>query len=349
MDELDFLKGLVSIDSPSGCEASVARYLSEGMVGLGFRARGDEAGNVVGQLGDAGSQRHIVLLGHMDTVPGRIPVREAGGRLYGRGTVDAKGPLAAFVWAAARVGRQPLPVRLTVIGAVDEEGQSIGAHHLAETMAPPECVIIGEPGGWQGITLGYKGALQVTYRWVEAARHAASGHAAPAERAVAFWERLVSFSVSTNRGRTRRFEKLDAHLLAIHTFGDGLEQGVEMNLGLRLPVGLDVTELEERMPSWADGAELTFSASEPPFVASKNTALVRALLRAIRGEGGRPRFKLKTGTSDMNVVGPAWGCPIVAYGPGDSALDHTPEEHIEVAEFLRAIDVLQQVLETVIA
>ena len=33
--------------------------------------------------------------------------------------------------------------------------------------------------------------------------------------------------------------------------------------------------------------------------------------------GGRPRFKLKTDTADMNVVGPAWGCPIVAYGPGD--------------------------------
>jgi LysW-gamma-L-lysine carboxypeptidase len=47
----------------------------------------------------------------------------------------------------------------------------------------------------------------------------------------------------------------------------------------------------------------------------------------------------------MNIVGPAWGCPIVAYGPGDSSLDHTPEEQIEIAEYRRAIDVLAQALE----
>ena len=90
---------------------------------------------------------------------------------------------------------------------------------------------------------------------------------------------------------------------------------------------------------------MTFPYSEPPFRAEKNTALVRALLRAIRAEGGRPRFKLKTGTSDMNVVGPAWGCPIVAYGPGDSSLDHTPNEHIEVEAFRRGVKVLTQALE----
>jgi LysW-gamma-L-lysine carboxypeptidase len=69
------------------------------------------------------------------------------------------------------------------------------------------------------------------------------------------------------------------------------------------------------------------------------------MLKAIRTEGGRPRFKLKTGTSDMNTVGPAWGCPIVAYGPGDSSLDHTPNEHIDVEEYKRAIDVLTRALE----
>ena len=48
----------------------------------------------------------------------------------------------------------------------------------------------------------------------------------------------------------------------------------------------------------------------------------------------------------MNVVGPAWGCPIVAYGPGDSSLDHTPHEHIQIEEFLRGVDVLSHALET---
>ena len=46
----------------------------------------------------------------------------------------------------------------------------------------------------------------------------------------------------------------------------------------------------------------------------------------------------------MNVVGPAWECPIVAYGPGDARLDHTPREHIDLTEYHRAIDVLVHVL-----
>ena len=46
----------------------------------------------------------------------------------------------------------------------------------------------------------------------------------------------------------------------------------------------------------------------------------------------------------MNVVGPVWGQNILAYGPGDSSLDHTPNEHISLAEYNHAIDVLQIVL-----
>jgi len=61
--------------------------------------------------------------------------------------------------------------------------------------------------------------------------------------------------------------------------------------------------------------------------------------------GARAAFKVKSGTSDMNVVGPVWSCPIVAYGPGDSTLDHTPGEHIDLDEYHRSIAVLIQVLQ----
>jgi LysW-gamma-L-lysine carboxypeptidase len=50
----------------------------------------------------------------------------------------------------------------------------------------------------------------------------------------------------------------------------------------------------------------------------------------------------------MNTVGPAWGCPAVAYGPGDSSLDHTPDEHIDVREFRQGINVLTRALETLV-
>ncbi|MFQ5576556.1 MAG: M20/M25/M40 family metallo-hydrolase [Anaerolineae bacterium] len=71
---------------------------------------------------------------------------------------------------------------------------------------------------------------------------------------------------------------------------------------------------------------------------------MRAFLKAIRAAGGKPRFVVKTGTSDMNVVGPVWGCPILAYGPGDSSLDHTPHEHLNLNDYRRAIEILKVVL-----
>ena len=65
---------------------------------------------------------------------------------------------------------------------------------------------------------------------------------------------------------------------------------------------------------------------------------------AIRGEGGTPTFKVKTGTSDMNVVAELWPVPTAAYGPGDSALDHTPGERLDLAEYDRAVAVLTAAL-----
>ena len=345
MDKVTFLEELVSIPSPSGAEDAVAEYLVGQMTTLGFRAHRDEAGNVVGMLGDPEAEREIVLLGHMDTVPGLIPVRWHGNRLYGRGAVDAKGPLAAFVLAAVRAVPRLNNTRLVVIGAVEEETHGRGARHLARTMQPPYCVIIGEPSAWEGITLGYKGMLTVDYRLMQPGGHSAGERPGPAEKAVGFWNRLMTYAEELNRGRSGHFDTLDPALRDFRTFSDGLDDGAEMNIVMRLPPGTDAANLEQKMRNWCNGAKLSFPGSDPPFRSEKNTPLVRALLRAIRAEGGRPRFKLKTGTSDMNIVGPAWSCPIVAYGPGDSSLDHTPDEHVDVREFRRGINVLTRALE----
>lgn len=346
MDEVAFLERLIAIPSPSGDEGPLAKYLMQQLDTMGFRAHRDAVGNIVGVVGPPRAERTIVLLGHMDTVPGHIPVRRQGDLLYGRGAVDAKGPLAAFVLAAARVAEHLDDTQIVVVGAIEEEAHSRGGRYLAQTMPPPTCAVIGEPSSWQGITLGYKGVLGVAYRLVQPAGHSAGEQVGPAERAVAFWNQLAAHTATFNEGRSRRFDALDPALREIRTFGDGLDEGVEMQITLRLPPDYDVTALQQRLVGWGDEAELSFPDSAPAFRVEKNTLPVRALLRAIRAEGGRPRLKLKTGTSDMNVVGPAWGCPIVAYGPGDASLDHTPQEHIDVHEFRRGINVLARALQT---
>jgi LysW-gamma-L-lysine carboxypeptidase len=223
---------------------------------------------------------------------------------------------------------------------VEEEAQSRGARYLAQSMAPPDFVIIGEPSTWDSITLGYKGVLRADYKLVQPEGHSAGQQVAPAEKAVAFWNKLAAYASAYNDGRTGSFDTLDPALGDLRTFSDGLERGVTMSTLTRLPPGLSAGKLKHEMQAWRNGAQLGFQSADPAYRADKNTPLVRALLKAIRSEGGRPTFKLKTGTSDMNVVGPAWQCPIVAYGPGDSALDHTPNEHILIDEFRRAVQVL---------
>jgi LysW-gamma-L-lysine carboxypeptidase len=346
VDDIAFLEAMLSIPSPSGQEEALAAYLARQMAARGLAAARDEVGNVLGTAGDPGAPREILLLGHMDTVPGLIPIREEGGRLYGRGAVDAKGPLAAFVLAAARVAPALQGIRITVVGAVEEEAHGRGARHLARSRPAPACAIVGEPSHWQGVTLGYKGLLAFDYRLRQPGGHSAGEHPGPAEQAVAVWNHLVTYAAGHNDGRSGHFDTLDPALSDFRTYGDGLYDGADMKIVLRLPPGLRPGALQEQISRWCNGARLTFYPADPPFQAEKNTPLVRAMLRAIRGEGGRPRFKLKTGTSDMNIVGPAWGCPIVAYGPGDSSLDHTPEEHVEIEEFRRAVDVLAHALVT---
>ena len=102
-----------------------------------------------------------------------------------------------------------------------------------------------------------------------------------------------------------------------------------------------VASLAEPDAAWrAYGAEVAYRGD-------KNNALVRTLLAAIRAEGVQPGFVLKGGTSDMNVVGAHWSCPMVAYGPGDSALDHTPQERISLREYATAVDVLCRAIEAI--
>ncbi|MGL4651508.1 MAG: [LysW]-lysine hydrolase, partial [Caldilineaceae bacterium] len=100
------LRGLVEIPSLSFQETEAAHWLVAQMGAHGFaRANVDAAGNAVGELGAPDAPVTLLLLGHIDTVAGAIPVRVeqsgAGPLLYGRGSVDAKGPLAAFVAGAA--------------------------------------------------------------------------------------------------------------------------------------------------------------------------------------------------------------------------------------------------------
>src|SRR5436305_13016773 len=97
---IDLLEEMLSIPSPSTQERALGQWLVARLRAMGFAARRDEAGNVVAFWGSG--PREVLLLGHIDTVPGFIPLRREASRPDGRGAADAKGPRAAAITAAAR-------------------------------------------------------------------------------------------------------------------------------------------------------------------------------------------------------------------------------------------------------
>lgn len=338
---VELLYDLVAIPSPSGQEAEAAEYLVSWMADRGFEAEVDASGSAVGTRGRGAHE--VMLLGHIDTVPGDLPVYMDGSKLYGRGTVDAKGPLAAF--AAAVAGLDPPPgVRLVVIGATEEEiHTSRGAYHARDRYRPSAC-LIGEPSGWDRITLGYRGRMTVEWSHRGPLAHSAAPRPSPAQIAVEYWEAVREIVAQANRGREGEFNRLRASLEEINSGREGAYGRATMRVSLRLPPDLKARRLDNMLHAHRKMGDLNVLGAEEAFVAGKDNAVVRSLLGAIRDMGGGPRFVHKTGSSDMNVVGPAWGCPIAAYGPGDSRLDHTPEEHIDLGEYKRSIRVLCRAL-----
>jgi [amino group carrier protein]-lysine/ornithine hydrolase len=365
---VDLIQGLVAIQSLSRQEAKAASWLAERMASAGYdRAFVDDAGNAVGEMGSPDASRTVVLLGHIDTVPGAIPVRiertPEGDVLYGRGSVDAKGPLATFVSAAARLGSdwaRAAGIRVVVVGAVEEEAAtSKGARFIAARFdgsrePVPDACVIGEPSHWHRITLGYKGRLLLDLVATQPMAHTAGPDASVAAVVVELWNWVTAHAASVNSGRDKAFDQLSPSLRRFVTSTtEGMEEIVDAQFAWRVPIGFDSDLLMNEVQGCARALstgrttiECRFRGVEQAWRADRQNALVRSFLSAIRAVDPaiQPGFVLKTGTSDMNVVAPVWRCPIVAYGPGDSALDHTPNEHLLLDEYWRAVAVVEAAL-----
>jgi len=350
MSDFDTLVGLVSEYSPSGSERGAVEWLVERMKSLGYDEYFiDEAGNAVGVMGQGSKQ--VVLLGHIDTVPGEIPVHltpnpspeRRGEVLYGRGSVDAKGPLACFVDAVAKVGVKD-GWQFVVIGAVEEERDSEGARFVVNQYKP-DFAIIGEPNHWDRIALGYKGSAWANVIVKREQTHTASGEETAAEVAVDVWLKIKAYVNQFNEDKKRVFDQLLLTLRGIDSSQDGFEQTATLKVGVRLPVEVSPEDWYTKLNEIVGDANVERTGfAIPAWACEKNTQLVRSFLSGIRSQGGEPRFVYKTGTADLNIVAPVWKCPAVVYGPGDSTLDHTPNEYIELEEYAKSVIVLSETL-----
>jgi len=331
------IKDMVEIYSPTGSEEKLVDFLIQWATNNGFKAYKDEVGNFVAEKG---SGREVLLVGHVDTITGEINVKVENGKLYGRGAVDAKGALACFLEAANTVNKG----KIIVIGAVDEEGESRGARNILNKFNP-EFIIVGEPSGWSNLNMGYKGTMNLYYVNEREKEHGSSSNLNCYEEAIDFYNRLKNYCNSFDQGKGL-FNQLGIKISAINSGDDGFKEHIEMVVNFRIPIGFDLGGLKNLVYENRGKAGIKYSSVEKPVKADKGNKLVSSFIKAIRSAGGEVKFKLKSGTSDMNVL-QDYKVPMVTYGPGGFNLEHTPNEHLDLDEYRKAIGILKMVLEEI--
>ncbi|ESP89616.1 [LysW]-lysine hydrolase [Candidatus Halobonum tyrrellensis] len=357
-DARRLLFDLVSTPSVSGDEREAAELLVAFFEGNGREAYTDAVGNVRAP-GDDG----VLLTSHVDTVPGEVPVRitddpdddaapDGGPVLWGRGSVDATGPLAAMAAAAVETG-------VSFAGVVGEETDSRGARHLVDDRAEPDAVVNGEPSGWEGITLGYRGFQAGEFSVSTPAAHTSRPEPNALELATEWWNRVADAFARDDDAAV--FDSVTAKPVEMDggLSDDGTAFEATVSAQFRLPPGTTAAAVRETAEDAAAASvsvgtdagageagaaagefEFAWGESIPPVLDSPRGPVATALRGAIRRGGGSPRLLRKTGTADVNLFAEAWDCPMATYGPGDSSLDHAPDERLPLAEFDRATDAL---------
>ena len=351
------LTNLLGIYSPSGKEEDIGNFLENEMKKLGFQVGRDAIGNVIGVVGEGDPT--IFLCGHMDTVAGHIPLRIEEGKIFARGAVDAKGPLAAMVMAAAEVAKEPEfkgKGKILIASVVEEEATSRGVRHIITQGIKADYAIFGEPSGVENITIGYKGQIQLKIVCKTQTGHSSTPwlYENAVEKSYALWQLIknqfpLNPSESPFSAVTACLTKvIGGHATSVIPFES------EMHIDIRVPpqfTTLQVFEQIQKTINEYQGANPKVSISAKvldtvePFEVNKSSPLVHAMASSVRKVLAKPATLIrKTGTGDMNILGHAMNMPIVTYGPGDSHLDHTTDEHIVISEYLAGIEVYKETI-----
>lgn len=352
---VELLKKSLEEYTPSRAEAQLASLLKDKSINeLGFEhASIDNVGNVIATKGNG---RPIILLcGHMDTVPGRVPVRIANGYMYGRGASDAKGSLISMLLAASEFPKQ----RGTIVfaGVVDEEGNATGIKEIVKSKSTIDYAIFGEPSGINNITIGYKG--RVSFRLtcdVGSSAHASAPWLAKnsIEEIYDLW-RTMQQAIEGIKSGEDKSRKVTCSLTEIAggSSHNVTPQKCKITVDIRVPSAYNSKEIYDLVTcvikdaALKNGVQATHRIEDmtEPFETDHNSPLVRALyLSVIDVCKKRPMLLRKTGTGDMNILGNAYNIPVVTYGPGDPHSSHTMDEKVSILEFISSIEVFNRAL-----
>jgi acetylornithine deacetylase len=362
-------RALVEIDSRNPTlvpgapgEQPCAAFLHGVLDAWGFRTEVHEAApgrpNVIARIGNARGGRTLMFNGHLDVVgiEGMVHAPfgavERGGRLYGRGSADMKGGIAAMCAGAYRAAQDGLAGEIIVAAVADEEYESLGTRALIAQGARADACVVTEPTrlaimpahrGFVWLEVEVTGRAAHGSRWdigVDAIRHAGL-LLAELDRVDA--EELPR-RVHPLLGRGSLHASLIEGGTGMSTYPDrcGLKLERRTIPGERAAAIVEEVEracaaVRDRRPTFV--AQVRLLVTQGPSDVSVDSPLVQGLGAALRASGETVCVEGMSAWTDAALFNEA-GIPAVCFGPGDISLAHAAEEYIPLDEIDRATDVL---------
>jgi len=342
-------------------EGACALLLRDVLDAWGFRTELHEVApgrpNLVARIGGGGG-RSLMFNGHLDVVgtEGMVhppfEAEERDGRLYGRGSADMKGGIAAMCAAAYRAARAGIAGEVIIAAVADEEFESLGTRALVASGVRADAAVITEPTrlaimpahrGFVWMDIEVTGRAAHGSRWdigVDAIRHMGL-LLAELDRLDA---EVLPRTTHPLLGRGSLHASLISGGIGYSTYPDRCVLGLERRtIPGETPEGV-VAEVRALCDAIATrrrtfAADVRLVGAQGPSDVAPDAPVVRGLSSALAQRGEVVRIEGMPAWTDCALLNAA-GIPAVCFGPGDISLAHAAEEYIPLAEIDRATSVL---------
>jgi putative selenium metabolism hydrolase len=364
---LNFLADIVSIESITCNEEKVVNRVKKEMEFLGYdEIISDSFGNIIGRIGNG--PKILVFDAHLDVVdvtgqdwdtdPFKATVID--GKMFGRGTIDDKGPFACTLYAGKLIKDLKLADEYTVyvVGSIVEEeceGLALGAF-LEEYQIIPDQVVIAESSGLE-ICRGHKGRAQITATFKGESVHASMHHDGvnPLETALPFLEGLIDFDK-----RIPEDEKLGmGHITAVDTRCESLSLS-SLPTSTKVIMDRRTTTLDnyeslindlKKLPNgdkclleyavWNDtgykGNSISGEEYFPAWILNESHPLIQSGIKAYKELFKKDPVVTTWGFStNGNYTMGKNNFPTIGFGPGEMALCHLANEHVVLEDLVIA-------------
>lgn len=376
MAVLDDLARLIAFETVSHLPTDpLASWLAERLEDLGGRVlrfpdpTTPGKANLVASFGPEGTDG-LALSGHMDVVPTEgqpwssdpFVMTRRGDALYGRGTADMKGFIAATLGALERLQGRPFLRELLLLWTYDEEVGCMGSAHLAQQWerdrpAPSWCVV-GEPTDFQMLRM-HPGHAAITIRVEGVAAHSSrpdlGRNAIEGAAAVIDAVRRIAGELEQERAHTELLERPWVTVNIANVRGGRainiVPDFAEVDVGFRPLPGMAASSVIERIQAALHPSrdprlvDLSIELRRGPEVPSLLTPEGTPLQQWLTPHAHSPTTAAGSFATDAGNL-ERLGTQCLVFGPGSIEVAHKPDEYVEIGALHRATDVLTRLIES---